>query len=334
MRAAVLRELGGPDKLVIEDYPRPTTADGEVVVRLGAAALNRRDLYITYGQYPDVVLPSVMGSDGAGHIEELPAGYSGARAVGEAVVIHPSLGWGSDPRVQARDFRTLGVPKDGTFAEYVALPAENLFPMPAHLSHAEAAALPLAGVTAYRALVSRGELRAGETVLVTGTGGGVASVGIQIATALGARVFVTSTRDENLELARSLGAVGGVNTTDPKWAARLKELTPRVDLVVDSVGGALLPQLLRALRAGGRLVTLGASAGPVPELVMPYVFLKQIDIRGTTMGNADDFQGLLDLVLGHGIRPHIGARLPLERAADALRMMESNSATGKIVLEP
>ncbi|GAA4431053.1 zinc-binding dehydrogenase [Georgenia halophila] len=333
MKGVVLRELGGPEKALVDEVDPPTAANGEVVVRIRAAALNRRDLFVTYGQYPGIELPSILGSDGAGVVEELPPGYRGDHGVGDDVMILPSLDWGDDPRVQSPQFRTLGVPKDGTFAELVAVPVDNVFRKPDHLSYAEAAALPLAGVTAYRAVVSRGQLQDGETVLITGAGGGVAGFAIQFAAALGAHVLVTSTRAENLELATTLGAAGGIDWSEKDWSARLKEQGAKVDVVIDSIGGEQFPRLVRLLRAGGRLVIFGATAGPVPNLVLPHLFLKQLDVRGTSMGNAQEFADMLELVTHHEIHPHLGARFPLGEVADAMRLMEAGAPAGKIILE-
>lgn len=333
MKGAVLRELGGPDSLRIEDVPTPT-AESEVVIRIRAAALNRRDLFITYGQYPGIELPSIMGSDGAGEIAELPADYDGDLAVGDDVLILPSFDWGDDPRRQSPEFTTLGVPRDGTFAEYVSVPAQYVYRMPPHLSYAEAAALPLAGLTAFRALTTRGQLEPGETVLIPGVGGGVAAFAVQFAAAMGAQVYVTSRVPEHIALGTELGAVGGVNTQDEDWVKQLKAMVPQFDLVVDSIGGELFPHLVRLVRPGGRLVTFGASAGPVPKLVLPYIFLKQIDVLGTSMGNAQEFGHMLEVVTQSQLRPHVGSRFALAEVSAAMKSMESGAPAGKIILEP
>src|SRR5215208_4132315 len=210
MKAVRLHELQGPDELVYEDVPEPEPGPGETVVRLRAAALNRRDLFATQGQYPGVtpdILPRIPGSDGSG---EVVARGDGAEGPDEAteVVINPALYWGDDPRVPGKEYRILGIPDDGTFAQFIKLPADHVFPKPSHLSHEEAAALPLAALTAYRALVTRGGVAEDETVVVPGVGGGVATFLVQIASALGARVFVTSGSDEKIEESKELGAQG------------------------------------------------------------------------------------------------------------------------------
>jgi NADPH:quinone reductase-like Zn-dependent oxidoreductase len=332
MKAMVLHELGGPGALRYEDVPEPEPGEGEVVVRLAAAALNRRDLFVTQGLYPGIELPSTPGSDGAGVVAATGLGVDQALS-GTEVVVDPALDWGDDPRVPGRGYSILGVPIPGTFAELVKVPAENVFPRPAHLTMEEAAAIPLAGLTAYRALVSRGQVRAGEKVLIPGVGGGVATVLVQMATALGAEAYVTSGSDEKLEAATRLGAAGGVNYRVEKWPAAMKELAGSFDLVLDCVGGPQFSDLLRLTRPGGRIVSIGATMGPVPEVVLPMIFLKQLDVLGTAMGTPAEFAAMLDLFSRHELRPLIARRFPLAEASAALELMESGAAMGKIVLE-
>src|SRR5918997_5711122 len=236
MKAMVLRELGGPDKLSYEDVPDPEPGSGETVVRLHAAALNRRDLFVTYGQYPGIDLPSIPGSDGSGEVVARGEGAEGPDE-GTEVLVNPALYWGDDPRKPGKEYRILGVPDDGTFAQFVKVPADHVFPKPSHLSHEEAAAIPLGALTAYRALFTRGQLQEGETVLVPGVGGGVATFLVQIASALGARVFVTSGSDAKIEDSKELGAEGGVNYNTEDWSRELKSMTGGVDLSADHVGG-------------------------------------------------------------------------------------------------
>lgn len=330
MKAIVLRELGGPRQLHLEDLPEPEPADGEVVVQLAAAALNRRDLFITHGQYPGIVLPCVLGSDGTGTVIGKADGVGDVPA-GDVVIL-PSLGWGDDPRAPVTTFTILGVPKNGTFAEQIAVPAANVFAKPAHLGTEEAAALPLGGVTAYRALVTKGAVRAGERVLVTGVGGGVATMCVQFAAALGAEVWVTSGSAEKVERAKELGAAGGLATSAEDYGAQLKGLSGSFDLVIDSIGGKWFRDAVRMTRQGGRIVSFGATAGPVPELVMPTLFLRHIDVLTTAMGNHDDFRGLLDLVTAQRIRPLVAARFPLAETVEALELMDAGTAMGKIVI--
>lgn len=333
MKAIVLREFGGPEKLRYEEVPDPSPGPGEVLIRLKAAALNRRDYFITHNQYPGIKLPVILGSDGAGEVAAPGEGVDRFR-VGQEVVINPSLNWGDNPRVSGPDFNILGSPKDGTFAEMVVVPAENVLPKPAHLTWEEAAAIPLGGLTAYRALVTRGRLQKGEVVVIPGIGGGVATFLLLFASALGARVFVTSGSDEKIRRAMELGAAGGVNYNNENWVKELQKATGGgADLCVDSIGGEVFPQLIRLTKPGGRIVTFGATRGPVPQLMMPYIFLKQLDILGSTMGNNEEFGQMLNLVEEHRIRPVLDTSYPLREAAEALNRMKDGRQFGKIALE-
>src|SRR5918997_5468297 len=204
MKSIRLHELEGPDELVYEEVPEPEPGPGETVVRLRAAALNRRDLFATQGQYPGVtpdILPKIPGSDGSGEVVARGEGAEGPEE-GTDVVVNPALYWGDNPRVPGKEYRILGIPDDGTFAQFIKVPSDHVFPKPSHLSHEEAAALPLGALTAYRALVTRGQLQEGETVFIPGIGGGVATFLVQMASAMGATVFVSSGSDEKIEKAK------------------------------------------------------------------------------------------------------------------------------------
>jgi zinc-binding alcohol dehydrogenase/oxidoreductase len=335
MKAIVLHELGGPDQLSYEDAPEPKPGPGETVVRLHAAALNRRDLFATYGQYPGVkpdVLPCILGSDGSGEVVARGDGATGPDE-GTEVVINPALYWGDDPRKPGKDYRILGIPDDGTFAQFVKAPAENVFPKPSHLSHEEAATLPLGALTAYRALVTRGEVREGETVVVPGIGSGVATLLVQMAAALGARVFVTSGSDEKIEKAKALGVEGGVNYNSEDWSKELKSMTGGVDLSVDHVGGEAFNGLVSLAKPGSRIVVFGATAGPSPKVMTIRIALKWLDVLGTAMGTNEEFGAMLDLFAEHGLRPTINETFSLEATAEAMKHMEEGKGIGKIVLD-
>jgi zinc-binding alcohol dehydrogenase/oxidoreductase len=335
MKAMVLHEIGGPDRLSYEDAPDPDPGPGETVVRLHAAALNRRDVFVTRGQYPGAkpeVLPVILGSDGSGEVVARGDGATGPDE-GTEVVINPALYWGEDPRKPGKEYRILGLPDDGTFAQLVKVSSENVFPKPSHLSHEEAAAIPLGALTAYRAVVTRGALEEGETVVVPGIGSGVATFVVQIAAALGARVFVTSGDDEKIEKARELGAEGGVNYNSEEWFRELKSMTGGVDLSVDHVGGEGFDALVSLAKPGSRIVTFGATAGPKVTVVMPRIFLKWLDVLGTAMGTNEEFGAMLDLFAEHGLRPTINETFPLQEAAAAMELMEEGKGMGKIVLD-
>ena len=335
MKAMVLRELGGPDQLSYEDVPEPEPGSGEAVVRLRAAALNRRDVFVTYGQYPGAraeALPVILGSDGSGEVVARGEGAAGPDE-GTEVVINPALYWGDDPRRPGKEYRILGLPDDGTFAQFVKVPAESVFPKPSHLSHEEAAAIPLGALTAYRALVTRGELEEGETVVVPGVGSGVATFVVQMASALGARVFVTSGSDEKIERAKEFGAEGGVNYNSEDWSRELKSMAGGVDLAVDLAGGEAFNALVSLAKPGGRIVAVGATAGPTPKAMTIRIALKHLDVLGTAMGTNEEFGAMLDFYAEHGLHPTISETFDLDEAAAAMHYMEEGKGVGKIVLD-
>lgn len=335
MKAMVLHELGGPERLSYEDASEPEPGPGETVVRLHAAALNRRDVFATRGQYPGArpeALPVILGSDGSGEVVARGDGADGP-AEGAEVVINPALYWGEDPRKPGKEYRILGLPDDGTFAEFVKVPAESVFPKPSHLSHEEAAAIPLGALTAYRALVTRGEVKEGETVVVPGVGSGVATFVVQMAAALGARVFVTSGSDEKVERAKELGAEGGVNYNAEAWSKELKGMTGGVDLSVDHVGGEAFDALVSLATPGSRIVVFGATAGPAPKVMTIRISLKNLDVLGTAMGTNEEFGAMLDLYAEHGLHPTINETFALEDTAAAMQYMEGGEGIGKIVID-
>ncbi len=322
MRAMVLRGVG--ERLVLENRPSLEPREGQAVVRLRAAALNHRDVWIRKGQYAGLKFPIVLGSDGVGSVVRGPGEW-----VGKDVIVNPSLDWGESETAKGDAFRILGLPDDGTFAEEVLVPAANLVEKPAFLSDAQAAALPLAGLTAYRALFSRAGLRAGERVLVTGAGGGAASLGLRFAVAAGARVFATTSGAAKLARAKAMGAERAVDYREEGWAEALGE---SFDVILDSAGGEGFLNLIDLAVPGGRIVFFGATAGDPPEFPMRKVFWKQVSILGTTMGSPRDFRGLVEFVEAHRIVPDVDESFPLERVDEALDRMASGAQSGKIVL--
>ena len=334
MKAIRLYELGGPESLVYEDVSDPEPGSGEVVIKIHAAALNRRDVFVTRGMYPGAkpeALPITLGSDGSGEVVARGEGADGPDE-GTEVVINPALFWGDNPAVPGKEYRILGLPDEGTFAQLVKVPGDHVFPKPSHLSHEEAAAIPLGALTAYRALVTRGQVQQGETVVVPGIGSGVATFVVQMAAALGARVFVTSGSDEKIEKAKEIGAEGGVNYNNEDWSKELKGMAGGVDLSVDHVGGEAFDALVSLAAPGGRIVTFGATAGPKVTVVMPRIFLKHLTVLGTAMGTPEEFGAMLDLYAENGLRPLINETFPLEEATAAMGHMEEGSGVGKILL--
>jgi zinc-binding alcohol dehydrogenase/oxidoreductase len=330
MKAVRAREFGALEELAAVEVPEPVGGPGQAVVRLRAAALNHRDLRIALnGGFPP---PFTLGADGAG---ELVSGSCRHARVGEAVVINPGLHWGASPRAHSPEFRILGGPGDGTFAEYVQVPAENVYPKPASLDWAEAAAFPLAALTAYRALVTRAEVGPGDTVLILGAGGGVASYNIQLARWLGARVLVTSSEDAKLARARELGAEAGINYRATDWLAAVRELTDGrgPDVIVDSVGAAEWSRTLQAIRTGGRIVFFGSTTGRRGDTEFSLFLQKQVDIRGTYMGSPAEFEAVL-MLMRHGVLRSVVDRVfPLDEAPAAFRYLQAGEQFGKVVLD-
>lgn len=331
MKAVTLREIG--KSLEILDKEKPQPGEGEVLVQIKAAALNHRDVWIQHGQYANIQLPAVLGSDGAGVVAEAGAGVD-KNWIGKEVLIDPSTSWGNNPRAQGKDFKILGMPQEGTFAEYVKVPAVNLHEKPEHLSFEEAAAIPLGGVTAYRALFTRCGLQQGERVLVTGAGGGVALFAVQFAVAAGAEVWVTSSSEEKIEKAKEQGAQGGANYTSEDWGKQLKEQAGGgFDVMIDSAGGEGFAQLIRLSNPGARIGNYGRTAGTIKELNPAEIFWKQISINGSTMGTAQDFADMVAFVKEKKLKPVIDEVFPMEEAEQAFRRMHEGKQFGKIVLK-
>jgi zinc-binding alcohol dehydrogenase/oxidoreductase len=331
MKAIVLRELGAAENMKLEDAPDPQPGAGEAVVRLKAAALNHRDVFIWQGLYPNVKLPAILGSDGAGVVAAIGAGVDQS-LIGREVVIEPGLNWGPSEEIQGKNYSFLGMPEDGTYAEMIKIPVENLSPKPAHLTFEEAATLPLAGLTAYRAVATRAKVKAGETVLVTGIGGGVSMFAAQIAKQLGARVFVTSGSDDKLARARELGVEGGANYKNPDWGKMITEMTgggPNV--VIDSAGGESFETAVKIIKPAGRIAFYGATAG-LAKVDLHRCFFKQLSLLGLLMGSPREFAAFLKLYDEAKLRPAVDQVFPLAEAAAAHRRMNDAEQFGKIVL--
>ncbi len=279
-------------------------------------------------------LPLIPGSDGAGLVAEAGQGTDHLK-VGEAVVINPSLNWGDREDRPSSSFKILGGPDPGTYAEYVVVPVENVFPKPSPLSFDEAAAVPLASLTAWRAVITRGQVRPGERVVVLGIGGGVATFALQIARAAGAMVIATSSSETKLERARTLGADLAINYTSEDWEKIIQERTGGgADVVIDSAGKETWGKALRALRPGGRLVSFGATTGRTTEVDIRHVFWNQISILGTTMGSPREFAAMLHLYEAGRLKPVVDSVFPLREAPAAHRRMDEGQQFGKIVLVP
>ena len=329
MKAVVLKDKNEP--LVWEEVETPTAAKGEVLVNIKAAAFNHRDLWIQKGQYAGLRFPIILGSDGSGVVAEIGPGVQ-ADWLGKDVIINPGMNWGEDPSFHGRDFKILGLPDNGTFADYVNVPAEYLYEKPAYLSFEEAASIPLAGLTAYRALFTRGQITKGSRVLITGIGGGVALMVLKMALAIGAEVYVTSGSDEKIEKAGALGAKLGVNYKISSWYKLFQSAVEGFDVIIDSAAGDDFKQLIELANPGGRIVFYGGTQGPISTLNPQKIFWKHLSILGTTMGTQQEFAAMINLFEQYSIKPVIDEVFDIQNAEQALRKMDDAAQFGKIVL--
>lgn len=333
MKAVVLKEEKNFDTLVLDNVPTPKPKSGEALVQIKAAALNHRDIWIIKGRYPNIQVPVILGSDGAGIVSEVGKGVD-KKWIGTEVIINPSMNWGDNPKAQQSDYKILGVPVNGTHAEYVVVPASNIFKKPDHLSFEEAAAIPISGLTGYRGLFRQGNLQKDETLLISGIGGGVASLVQQMALAVGATVLVTSGSDEKLKLAKELGAIGGANYNHDEWEKEITTLAPNgIDLIIDGAGGPDFNKLIELVKPAGRIVVYGATAGKPPDLQIHRIFWKQITIQGSTMGNDEDFGNMIQFFKKYKLKPIIHKTYNLENYKEAYLEMMENKQFGKIVLK-
>lgn len=340
MTAAVFDEFGGPEVVRIGEVPIPQPGPGEVLLRVRAAALNHLDLWVRRKLPIEVTMPHIGGSDIAGTVERVGPGVTGVKP-GARVVVNPSLSCGACEWCRSAEeplcvaYKIIGEHVQGGFAEYVCVPAANLFPIPEAYSFDVAAAAPLVYSTAWRALISRARLQPGESVLITGASGGVASAAIQIARHLGARVFATTTA-ENAERAREIGAHVVYDREQGDFAKQLWLDTGKrgVDVVLDSVGEAFWTQNLRSLARGGRLIVYGATTGFRAELDLRVIFWKQIEIIGTTMSSRSEFEEVMRLVFSGALRPVLDRIYKLDEIRAAHEYLEAGNQFGKVVIVP
>lgn len=323
--------LDGPGKeFSLRTTQRVAPAEGEATVRLVAAAFNHLEGWTRRGAFPALPFPIVPGSDGAGLIIETGAGVD-PQIAGREVLINPGIDW-KDGEIPGANFRILGLAQPGTFAEFVTVPAACLRPKPPHLSFERAAALPMAGVTAYRALVRRAQIRPGENLLITGIGGGVALFALQIAIALGCTVYVNSSSDEKIIRARQLGAAGGVNYREEGWKQKLREMAGAFDVILDGAGGQSLTDVSELARPGGRLVSFGMTSGTHAQVNVQMLFSRQLTFLGSMMGSDRDFDDMLDFVSQHRIEPVIDEVLRFEDINAGFAKLEGGQRFGKVVL--
>lgn len=340
MKAVLFYEHGGPDVLQYAEIDTPEPGLGQVLVRLKAAALNRLDLWVRDG-WPGIKLeyPHIPGADGAGEVAAVGPGVSRWQA-GDRVVINSNLGCGECEFCIAgqdnlcRNWELLGETRRGTYAQYVVVPAGNLYPLPEGFDEGAAASASLVFHTAWHSLIVRGNLRAGETVLVVGASGGVNTASIQIAKLAGATVYVVGSSREKLTLAEALGADYLIDRSEEdNWSKTVYRMTDKrgVDVVVDNVG-VTFPLSFRAARKGGRILTVGNTGGPKFEIDNRFIFGKHLSIIGSTMGTRQDFAAVMDLIFAGKLQPVVGQTFPLTDAARAQVALEQGEQMGKVVL--
>jgi zinc-binding alcohol dehydrogenase/oxidoreductase len=331
MKAIVFNKSGVACTVSQVNNPKPNK--GQILVRVIAASLNRRDYWIKVGVYRDSTFPCIVGSDASGIIEAVGEGVD-EKHIGQEIIINPGIGWGNNRDYHASSFNILGQPTQGTLAEFVCVPIENVWPKPTGWTFEKAAALPLAGLTAYRALFTRAKLQQNENVLITGIGGGVAMFLLKFAVAAGANVYVTSSSEKKIKRAIALGAKSGVLYNLKNWD---KELLSKVeegfDAIIDSAAGDNFAKFPSMLKIGGKIVTFGGTAGKIPELTAAQLFWKQASVLGTTMGSPWDFEEMLKYSEEHNIQPEIDKIFPMEDTEIAFKHMENQEQFGKLVIK-
>jgi len=339
MKAIVIREHGGVERLEKSEVPDPTPRAGEAVVAVRAVALNHLDIWLRRGvpghRFP---LPMIPGAEVSGVIDEVPDGYGWKR--GDEIIVAPGLSCGlciaclsgNDPLCP--DFGILGEARNGGCAEKIAVPIRNLVRKPASLSFAEAAAIPLDMLTAWHMLVARAQLRPGETVLVQAGGSGVGSAGIQVAKLWRAIVYTTVGSAEKAKRAKELGADETILYRETDFVAAVRALTGKrgVDIVFEHIGGETFERSLKALSRGGRLVTCGSTSGGEATINIRLIFFKLLSILGSTMGSVAELQEIMRHIEAGRLRPVVDRVLPIDQIAEGHRVLENREAFGKVVL--
>lgn len=331
MKALYLKDTSGIDGVELIDLDDPIAAPGEVRVAVKAASFNHRELFIIQGLYPGMQVPTTLGCDGAGIIDQVGEGITGL-AVGDEVMLYPGRDWGDTREAPGPGFGLLGMPFAGTIAQYVCVPAENIARKPRFMSFEEAGAMPLTAVTAWRALMFKGQLKPTDTVLISGVGGGVATFGLAFAVALGCKVYVTGESEEVIERARTIGAIDGLLFTDPDWRRQIGKLTGGIDVVLDGAPSPSLGNYIRAINPGARIVIYGSTAGNDVKFNATDLFLKSASIVGSQVGDQRDFADMLAFVEQHRIKPAIEKTFPLAEARAALLHLRDHHSFGKVVV--
>ena len=329
MKAVIIDENG----LQVKEVNKPNVEQGKALVKISASALNRRDQWIREGLYPKIEFPVLPGSDGCGIVEEVGSD-SDLSWLNKRIIINPNNDWGDNPNVQDRNYHILGMPTQGTFAEYISVPVDRLVEVPIFLTDEEAGALPLGGLTAYNALINKGQVEKGKKVLISGGGGGVAQFAMQFAIAIGADVWVTSSKQDVINRCISMGAKSGVSYKEPKEIIALAKSVGGFNTIIDSAGGNGIDTLLKSLAPNGRYVLYGATKGLPDTLNLRNIFWNQLQILGSTMGSDIDFVNMVKLVGEYKIRPVIDKVFSIEQSVEAFDRIKNTKVFGKVVIKP
>jgi zinc-binding alcohol dehydrogenase/oxidoreductase len=326
MKAVVHAKVAGINGLSYQDMDELNPKAGEVRVKLKTAGINHRDLFTINQNHKPTDPPLIIGSDGAGIIDAVGEGVESVQ-VGDEVMINPSLGWKEKSDAPPKGFGIIGLPSQGTFAEQIIVPAENVVHKPKYLTWEEAGVLSLAALTAYRALFTRGKISPDMKVFIPGIGSGVATFLLQFAKAVGAEVYVTSRSKAKCEKALELGADRALDSEED-WDQALNE--EKMDLVIECVGAATFNKSLKQVRTGGTIVTFGASAGDVVQLNLRDFFYGQYNLLGSTMGSSEEYKEMVRFIEEHQIKPIIDQMYPLEQYEQAFIRLEKAEQLGKI----
>tara|TARA_R110000796_G_scaffold252645_2_gene390253 strand:+ start:127020 stop:128024 length:1005 start_codon:yes stop_codon:yes gene_type:complete len=330
MKALVL--VDHPEnKIQLLEVEKPVPTEGKVLIKLKSAALNRRDQWIREGKYPNIQMNTILGSDGAGIVEEVSAGVS-SDLIRNEVIINPNIEWGENPKVQSKGYSILGMPVNGTFAEYVEVEASKIYKKPTHLSWEEAASIPLGGLTAFRAVFTQGQVSAGQNVLISGAGGGVAQFAMLYALAAQANVYVTSGSADKINTCIDLGAKAGFNYKIEDWQKEALQVSGGFDVVIDSAGGDQLNDFIKMMKPSGRIVFYGATNGTPQKLDMFRMFWNQITLQGSTMGNDQEFGQMVTFINEHKIKPILDSVRPFSEIVFAFDAMKAGGTFGKLVV--
>ena len=328
MKALILSQ----NTFQLEEIEKPVLKENQVLVKIHFAALNHRDQWIREGQYAKIELPAILGSDGCGEVVEV---FNNEHQVwlGKEVIINPNINWGDDNRFQSKNYQILGMPAFGTLAEFVLVNADRLYEKPHYLTSEQAAALPLAGLTAYNSLFNKGKVESGMNVLISGVGGGVAQFAFLFAKAVGANVYVTSSKEEVIQACMNLGAKGGANYKQENAVKNLSKSIGGFDLIIDSACGEGMNELIATLKPAGKFVFYGATKGLPKDLNMRQIFWNHLQILGSTMGSDEDFTKMLKLCNENGIIPILDKTYTFENAVVAFDRMKNGSQFGKIIIK-